>query len=576
LWVCGVRWSNSGRLILLIPLLLGCLFYLNALLPRAEAQSAQLRVMFWEWSPEVDEAIDDALREYEDLRDISIDLIRIPQNEPYWDNLLELMAIREAPDVLWVHYDMVPELYKREYIFVLDKMVEVQPGVLLGLAPEVIDSFRYRGILFCIPVGADAPFSLNGYAISNRSAMAYNEVMAFDLIMFLRARIPPLPKQVQPLPEPVKPQPLPPIEPVTPEPLPPVEPVKPLPEPMPIEPSAPLPDLSINEINSEVFADNKVLLITAYVGNFGQAETPETTLYAVCQTANWWCYEVPVHPLNVGESDLVSIKMEIPANMHGSYRFDIRVDPWDSIEEVKEINNWQGIDLWRPSYEPVSVKPGILFPAIGAAAVLLAGIGLSIRHYVKLNHHKEWLGNAEEDEPPEVCQPCTRYCRKIELKFDPALRKLTYLVLRSYEKDNDMKKSEKRIIGEPVDDINELMAFNRKGKKPGDLQEKVAVLAEPLRYSATELLQGKHGPLNIEFIVHLEGGKATCQFTLYHCRRRGNASFWEEEDKWKMTVQDKCDRSLGALRVLEAGKNKASEGFTGEVTQLLMRFITDL
>ena len=88
-----------------------------------------------------------------------------------------------------------------------------------------------------------------------------------------------------------------------------------------------------------------------------------------------------------------------------------------------------------------------------------------------------------------------------------------------------------------------------------------------------EWLRGETAPQDVDISGHLVGGKVTCQFILYHCKRRGNMNVWEEEEKWKATVEDKRDEHVGMLGGLNPAEPKIPERLVSELNRLLTEFI---
>ena len=84
---------------------------------------------------------------------------------------------------------------------------------------------------------------------------------------------------------------------------------------------------------------------------------------------------------------------------------------------------------------------------------------------------------------------------------------------------------------------------------------------------------GESGPRNVSIIVHLEGGKVNCQFILYHCKRIGNTSKWVEERKWKATVKEEHDKTLGTLRGFDPGDPELLGHISPKLTKSLIQFI---
>ncbi len=242
----------------------------------------------------------------------------------------------------------------------------------------------------------------------------------------------------------------------------------------------------------------------------------------------------------------------------------------------------------RPSPEPpVPASPegegpdyGWLVPvlALVAAAVVVvltvvAGVTLTVLRSVKINRRKDWQRKAEEEEPPETCRHCTLYCREIELKLEPALRKVAYLNLSAERPGSGGQAEERRVAGDIVDGLSEAVAARRRREKPETLQRRVEPIALSLLQLIAEWLRGEPAPRDVRIVGHIVGGKAECQFVLYHCKRRGDVNVWEEEDKWKATVEDERDEAVGALPGLAPAEPSTPERLAGELARMLMRFI---
>ena len=181
--------------------------------------------------------------------------------------------------------------------------------------------------------------------------------------------------------------------------------------------------------------------------------------------------------------------------------------------------------------------------------------------------------SAKEEEPPETCQPCTRYCRKIELELKPAQRKIVRLSLRTMKTGSSEPSKESESPDEIVDGLNKVVIARRQGEEAVRLQGQIASLADRMLECIMEWLRGEVTPQDVTITGHLEGGKMTCRFILYHCKRRGNMNVWEEEERWKATVADKRDEPVGILGDLNPAEPKIPERLAPELTGLLMQFI---
>jgi hypothetical protein len=241
-----------------------------------------------------------------------------------------------------------------------------------------------------------------------------------------------------------------------------------------------------------------------------------------------------------------------------------------TITVTSNGGNKQGrITLNIPPPEPTPIE--IWVPLILAGVIALGGVTFTISRIINIRHRKYWQEGAEEEEElPETCQPCTRHCRKIELELEPALRKIAYLSLVAFTSE---ERKERLVKGEVVDGLNRVVRAHHRREEPEKLQSQVVPQAQELLQQIMEWLHSEPAPRDISVVGHLEGGKVACQFILYHCKHRGAVNVWEEEAKWKATINDERDEPVGTLRSLDPSEPRILERLTPELTQLLMQFI---
>jgi len=356
--------------------------------------------------------------------------------------------------------------------------------------------------------------------------------------------------------------------------VPPIEPIVP-----PVEPVAPdrnLPDLSLLEVGWEINEEENELSIIARVENAGAMPSPRTVLYAESLSADWWYGEVAVPELGVGDVTQAIIVLEIPEELRGrSHLFDVGVDAWNDIDEFDDENNWQSAEIWIP--EGLEVQDGLdpLMPVIGVVAVAVAAGGtFAVRHSARVKRHREWQEKAEEEKPPDICQPCTRCCRKVELKLETSRREITNLGIGARDPLSGERIKGEKIQGEIVESFNRVITAYRRGENLKKLQEQqIKPLAYDLGQHILEWLRSEAEWWDIFITGHLEGGKATFEFILYHCKRRGDVSVWEEEDKWEATVKQSIDEPVGTISGLDAGEEELPERLAVELSHLLVQFI---
>ncbi|MEA2053085.1 MAG: CARDB domain-containing protein [Euryarchaeota archaeon] len=352
------------------------------------------------------------------------------------------------------------------------------------------------------------------------------------------------------------------------------------------------PDLAILSAENWAFEDDgRVLQLLVKIANHGDTRANQTRVYVGDPQHDWPGRESVVPTFNPEETGTIEIRLDIPEEQRGTtHVFMLELDPEDMIQEIDERNNVG----WTPGIfiPPLEVSPTPTEPTSSPTATpvlpepdpvplilivvtiaSLACITLIIRHHTITQHHKKWQMEAKEEEPPEHCQYCTHHCRKIELELEPAMRKITYLYLGAYDPVHGEQIKEGQVTGEIVEGLNKVVSARHRRENAEKLQEQVTLLAHALLQQIIGSLRDELAPRDITITGHLGGGKVTCQFILYHCKRSGTMNIWEEEAKWKATIADERDEPVGTLHSIDPVESGISERLTPVLTRLLMQFI---
>lgn len=328
------------------------------------------------------------------------------------------------------------------------------------------------------------------------------------------------------------------------------------------------PDLSILSADYWFEDDGKVLVLFVEIANKGNTVAPATLVY-IRDIEHDWLYEYSsVQATDPDETIPVEIWLDIPEELRGTTRtFRVEVDPEDAVREMDEGNNEAEIPIKVPLNSELPLLR--VFVTLGA----IGGIVFTFRRIIEIRSRNKWQEKAKEGEPPETCQVYTHYCRKVELKLEPALRKITHLSFGGYTPVSGEQSKERQVKGELVDGLNKAVIAYRRRDNPEKLQEQVAPLAHTLLKLIMEWLRGESAPRDIFVTGHLEGSKVTCQFMLYHCKRKGTVNVWEEIAKWKAKIKDEHDEFLGTLRDMEPTEQGIAEQEASDLTRLLIQFI---
>jgi hypothetical protein len=153
------------------------------------------------------------------------------------------------------------------------------------------------------------------------------------------------------------------------------------------------------------------------------------------------------------------------------------------------------------------------------------------------------------------------------------MRKIAYLRLGAYDPVHSEQIKDEQVTGEIVDGLNKVVSARHRRVNAEKLQELVTPQTHALLQQIMGLLREELSPRDVSLRGHLEGGKVTCQFILYHCKRRGNVNIWEEEAKWEATIKDERDELVGILHSIDPAELGIPEQVAPDLTRLLMQFI---
>lgn len=351
---------------------------------------------------------------------------------------------------------------------------------------------------------------------------------------------------------------------------------------IPIQPKprpAPLPDLIIESLKGYRFdEDSGTLELIVYVENSGGAEARQTDVAVLEPHYNWARIRQSVRALNPKERREIELRLKVPDEARGTTQtFLLKIDPDELIDELEDRNNElkQKIAMGE-SILPPKLSWRFIVPVAVTATFALGAIAVTIGSIIKFLRRKKWQKKAKEKEPPEKCKPCTYYCRKIELELELHRRKITKLLLTAYDSVSGEQSKDGQLKGKIVDNLNKRIKAPHIKKQPKKLQKQMLALSKAFSKQAIKWLQGESAARDVSITAHLEGGQVSCEFILYHCRRKGTTTAWKEVDRWKKSMKDQRDISIGTLCALDP-TDPAMEGkLVPQVTQLLMQFVENV
>jgi hypothetical protein len=203
-----------------------------------------------------------------------------------------------------------------------------------------------------------------------------------------------------------------------------------------------------------------------------------------------------------------------------------------------------------------------------AAAAVIAVLGGSTRPLTAAER-REWQARARADEPPDTCEPCMRYCRKVELGVAPGHLRVAHFALSAAGADATWTKRS-QLRGEAVDALNEAIVSYRHRPEPDRLRPLAQGVAGTLADAICEWLRSLPGRCDIEVGIHLSGGELASSFTLYHCIRRGRTNIWREEDSWESGVRAERDDPLASVAGLDPSVAEPPRWLSESLTEAII------
>ena len=170
----------------------------------------------------------------------------------------------------------------------------------------------------------------------------------------------------------------------------------------------------------------------------------------------------------------------------------------------------------------------------------------------------QWQLEASDEKPTGRCEGRPRRCRK-ETTLKPGPREIAYL--EAHARDERGEPVDERIEGPVVERLhNAVHTYRHDRRHVDELRLALLSVAGELNDGVMHWVETSAGGESaVRLEAHLEGGKAECVFTLWHCHNHA----WEEGRHRKVEVEDECDEPIADLR------------YPGTTVDALLGFLTE-
>ena len=278
----------------------------------------------------------------------------------------------------------------------------------------------------------------------------------------------------------------------------------------------------------------------------------------------------PVPPLAVGAVAPIPVTLPLPKSIREQdVTLTAIVDPANAVAEQREDNNRSELTVHIGRPKPLSFLGRRVWPTFVAALLALGALAFVVLFVFGpgraiIDVRRRWTKSSDERRPPDECTHCTHYVHRTKLELKPAKRKIAHLEL-TLRGDDGAKPC--TVEGRLVKQLNRAVRRYRHRRPSDELQDALTPVAAGLVEEIEKWLADRGAPGEVEIEAHLEGGKAKCTFTRYHCVH----GKWEEEDEWELEVEDEADEPVAELPLPVASRAAAVDRLLTALTAFVAR-----
>jgi hypothetical protein len=269
-----------------------------------------------------------------------------------------------------------------------------------------------------------------------------------------------------------------------------------------------------------------------------------------------------------------------PSTASAGTTFAIAAAPPPSVSvSTLTVTTFQPTTVTQPG--ATITKPGVTVPvtvttdtgggvsAPTAIAVVVGFVGVLAATAtwltVRWRRRSGWQARATTAGPPTHCAEPAHWCTS-EVKLKPGSRNIAYLQLAG--QGLAAQRLGGRSRGKAVDALNGAVRDYRGSGSADEIRLAVTpAAAELLGEIRAQVEEGANGVAAVA--AHLDGGKASCKYTVYRCV--GND--WKPRDSWEVEIDDERDEPVAqvALPLHDGSLELLVDEFAGFITKVDVR-----
>jgi hypothetical protein len=199
-----------------------------------------------------------------------------------------------------------------------------------------------------------------------------------------------------------------------------------------------------------------------------------------------------------------------------------------------------------------AAPPDTTLPIVLVVLVLLAAVALWLffrQRPIARWRRPTWEAQAEDAQRQGPCNRGSWYCHRGSPQLDLRFRRITALPVRIFNSETGRARRHTKAGNEVLAALNRCLDHQRAGSGVAVVRKTAATAAWGTWAAIQRELASASGPCDVYLSIDVQGGQATCPFTLYQCRQaQDSTSRWTKRAEWTGKLKDEKSYALVLLR----------------------------
>jgi hypothetical protein len=233
-----------------------------------------------------------------------------------------------------------------------------------------------------------------------------------------------------------------------------------------------------------------------------------------------------------------------------------------------------------PPIEPVSTAtPALPILLVAITLILLAASWWVLRRPTARWRRPTWEAQAEDEQRHGRCDSGQWYCHRGTPHLDLQLRRISELRVELLNSRSGSERRQIEVGDHVLAVLNRCLDHALAGSEMAMVRQSAVPAAQGCWREIQRNLALASGPCDVLLSTRVQGGQATCPFTLYQCRRTHDAtSRWTRRAEWTGSLKDEKSYAVGVLRAISdspAAGDAVTQALTDRFAVVIRTISTD-